>query len=79
MTNVVGLLLALLGTTTETKHQMEGGLLLNIVVTEGATILELLSCKDQTLLVRRNAEVMFSQYSKKDKVYLTPPCLGFWP
>lgn len=34
---------------------MEGGLLLNVVVGEGSTILELLSGKDKTLLVRRNS------------------------
>lgn len=79
MTNVVRLLLALLGSTTETKHQMKSGLLLNIVVTEGAAILELFSCKDQTLLVGGNAGATFSHYSEKDEVYLTPPYLGFWP
>ena len=53
-TNVVGLLLALLGTTTKAEHQVEGGLLLDVVIIEGATVLELLAGKDQTLLVGGN-------------------------
>ena len=55
-TNVVGLLLALLATTTKAEHQVEGGLLLNVVVVEGATIFELLASKDQTLLIGGNAD-----------------------
>ena len=39
-------------TTTKTKDEVKGGLLLDVVVREGATILELLSGEDQTLLVR---------------------------
>ena len=53
-TNVVGLLLAFLGTTTKAEHQVEGGLLLDVVVVEGATVFELLAGKDQALLVRGN-------------------------
>ena len=34
---------------------MEGGLLLNVVVGQGAAILKLLSSKDQALLVGRDA------------------------
>lgn len=34
---------------------MEGALLLNVVVGERAAIFQLLACKDQALLVRRNA------------------------
>jgi hypothetical protein len=34
---------------------MESGFLLNIVIAQGASILELLSSKNQTLLIRRNA------------------------
>jgi len=37
--------------TTEAEHQMEGGLLLDIVVSEGTAILQLLAGEDQTLLV----------------------------
>jgi hypothetical protein len=41
--------------TTETEHQVEGGLLLDVVVCQSATILKLLASKDKTLLVRGNA------------------------
>jgi len=47
----VDLLLALLAASTETQHQVESGLLLDVVVGEGAAVLELLSGEDQTLLV----------------------------
>ena len=48
---VVGLLLALLSTTTEAEHQVEGGLLLDVVVAEGTAVLALLAREDQALLV----------------------------
>jgi len=41
-----------LHTSTETKHQVKGGLLLDVVVRQGTAILELLSGKDKTLLIR---------------------------
>jgi len=47
----VDLLLALLGATTETEDQVEGGLLLDVVVGQGAAIFELLAGEDQALLV----------------------------
>ena len=34
---------------------MEGGLLLDVVVGQSPSVLQLLPCKDQPLLVRRNA------------------------
>jgi hypothetical protein len=37
--------------TTEAEHQVQGGLLVDVVVSEGAAILELLTSKDQALLV----------------------------
>ncbi|KAJ7045626.1 hypothetical protein C8F04DRAFT_442881 [Mycena alexandri] len=40
---------------TETENKVEGRLLLNIVVRKSAAILELLSGKDQALLVRGDA------------------------
>merc|ERR1712024_311910 len=49
------LLLAFLSTTTETKHQEQGGFFLDIVVRECAAIFQLLSGKDQTLLIWRNS------------------------
>jgi len=51
----VDLLLALLGTSTESQHQVKSGLLLDVVVGEGAAVLELLAGEDQALLVRRDA------------------------
>ena len=51
----VDLLLALLGTTTQTEHQVEGRLLLDVVVGQGAAILELLAGENETLLVRGNS------------------------
>jgi len=48
------LLLAFLGTTTKAEHQVQGGLLLDVVVGQGATILELLTGKDQSLLIGRD-------------------------
>lgn len=47
----VGLLLAFLGAAAEAEDKVERGLLLDIVVGEGAAILELLSGEDEALLV----------------------------
>lgn len=44
-----------LHTTAKTEYKMESRFLLNVVVGESATILELLSSKDQTLLIWGNA------------------------
>ena len=44
-----------LHTTAETKNEVERALLLDVVVGEGAAILELFTSKDQALLIRRNA------------------------
>jgi hypothetical protein len=41
--------------TTETKDQVKGGLLLNVVVAQGTSILELLTREDEALLVRGDA------------------------
>jgi hypothetical protein len=40
------------GTTTQTKDQMESGLLLDVVVSESTAVLELLASEDQALLIR---------------------------
>lgn len=50
----VGLLLALL-TTTKSQHQVQSGLLLDVVIRKSTSIFELLSSEDQTLLIRRNS------------------------
>ena len=44
-----------LHTTTESKDEMEGRFLLDVVVREGATVLELLSSEDESLLIRGNS------------------------
>ena len=41
--------------TAETEHQVQGGLLLDVVVAEGAAIFKLLASEDQTLLIGRDA------------------------
>ena len=41
--------------TTKTEHKVEGRPLLNVVVREGVTILQLLSSKDEALLIRGDA------------------------
>merc|ERR1712025_838539 len=48
----VVLLLPFLCTTPQSEHQMKGALLLNVVVRESATILQLFSGKNHPLLVR---------------------------
>merc|ERR1712146_627316 len=49
------LLLVLLTATTKAQHQMQSRLLLNVVVLESATILELLASENEPLLIRRDA------------------------
>ena len=44
-----------LHSSTEAKHQVKSRLLLNVVVGEGTSILQLLAGKDETLLVRWNS------------------------
>ena len=51
----VGLLLSLFGTTTKAKHEVQSRLLLDVVVGEGAAVLELLTSKDEALLVGGDA------------------------
>ena len=41
--------------STETKNQVQGGLLLNVVVTQGTAVLKLLASEDKTLLIGRDA------------------------
>merc|ERR1712216_707605 len=48
----VGLLLTLLTTTTKTEHQVQGRLLLDVVVGKSSSVLELLTGEDKSLLVR---------------------------
>lgn len=48
-----------LHTTTETKDWVKCWLLLDVVVTQGAAILQLLSSEDKTLLIRRDTRFNF--------------------
>jgi len=43
-----------LHTTSESQNEMEGGLLLDVVVGEGSAVLELLSSEDESLLIWRD-------------------------
>ena len=44
-----------LHTATESEDEMEGGLLLDVVVRQGAAIFELLAGEDESLLIGRDA------------------------
>jgi hypothetical protein len=44
-----------LHTTPESEHKVEGGLLLDVVVTQGPAVLKLLAGEDKPLLIGRNA------------------------
>merc|ERR1711997_23485 len=48
------LLLLLLSAAAQPQHQVQRALLLDVVVTQSAPVLQLLSRKDQSLLLRRN-------------------------
>ena len=82
-THVVGLFLALLGTTTQAEHKVEGGLLLDVVVAERAAVLELLAGEDQALLVGGDTKAQRGEAtgrgSNNANSALTPPCPGSWP
>ena len=41
--------------STKTQDQVKGGFLLDVVIAQSATVLQLLSRKDKTLLIRRNS------------------------
>ena len=43
-----------LSAAAEAENEVEGRLLLDVVVRESTAILELLACKDETLLIRGN-------------------------
>lgn len=48
------LLLTLLASAPQTKHEVESGLFLDVVVGESAAIFQLLPSKNQTLLIGRD-------------------------
>jgi hypothetical protein len=66
----VVLLLALLCASPKTKHQVKGGLFLDVVVRQSPAILELLASKDQTLLIRRNSFLVLKMPSSLMKLLL---------
>ena len=41
--------------SSETQHQVEGGLLLDVIVAQGSAIFQLLTSEDQPLLIWRNS------------------------
>merc|ERR1719477_54083 len=51
----VVLLLPLLATTTKPEYKMKCRLLLDVVVAQSPSILQLFACKDETLLIRRDS------------------------
>ena len=57
----VHLLLALLGSTTQTQDKMQGRFLLNVVVRKSSAILKLLAGEDQTLLVGWNSFLVYGE------------------
>merc|ERR1719477_331802 len=58
-----------LHTSPETEDKVEGGLLLDVVVGEGPSVLELLASEDQPLLVRGDALLL----QHPEGVH-SPPC-----
>ena len=74
-----------LHSTAQTQDQVQSGLLLDVVIRQGAAILELLSSEDETLLVRGDSytiemELLITcEIGKKTVKMIThPPCLGSW-
>jgi len=51
----VNLLLPLLSSSTETKYKVKCGFLLDVVIGKSASVLELLSGENETLLIRGNS------------------------
>ena len=54
-------------TSTESQNEMEGGLLLDVVVRESAAIFELLSSEDKSLLIRWNSFLILDLSPMRDK------------
>ena len=47
-----------LHTSAKAKDEMERGFFLNVVIGKCASVFELFACKDQSLLIRRNADAL---------------------
>jgi hypothetical protein len=67
-----------LHSTAETEHQVEGRLLLDVVIGQGAPVLQLLAGKDQALLVGRDAASLdqLGRVENTRRMLLTPLCPG---
>ena len=52
----------ILHSAAEPQDEVKGALLLDVVVGEGAPVLQLLSGEDQSLLVRRNALLVLNKH-----------------
>ena len=69
-----------LHSTTQTQHQVKGRLLLDVVVTQGAAILQLLAGEDETLLVGRDAflvlNLLLHVFNRVSGVNLKGDCLA---
>lgn len=57
----VDFLLALLGTTAKAEDEMESRFLLDVVVRKSPAVFELLASEDQTLLVGRDAFLVYDE------------------
>ena len=57
--------------TPQPQHQVQGGLLLYVVVRQSPAILQLLSSKDKTLLIRRNSFLVLKKKQASISVLLT--------
>jgi hypothetical protein len=62
------LLFPLLRSSSETKDEVEGRLLLDVVVRKGSAILELLTGEDKSLLVRGDSLLVLDLFRSKKKV-----------
>jgi hypothetical protein len=76
-THVIGLLLALLSTTTQTEDQMQSRFLLDIVVTEGATVFQLLPSENQALLIGGDSVHLYVGQNKEHGNMSTHPSLSW--
>ena len=64
--------------TTETEHEMEGGLLLDVVIGKSAAVLELLAGEDEALLIGRDALLVLNlgPKSRGKRLNVRGCCMG---
>ena len=55
-------------TATKSQDQVEGRLLLNVIIRKGAAVLELLSSEDKTLLIGWDSFLVLDFGSKKEEM-----------